>query len=188
MSDAHEKISTSEREENPRMQNAGAGTRRLFAIIIYPTRVSFVHYPIIISLLLVVHCSAVSGHNIRTWARIAPLRAATSVIVAQMRYRRFRFAICCASPLRFLLGSENATRCHARLARARVCVCVCVCVLCVHTIDALDVISHRPRNSSEIVISTKFPEVGYALKQRASMQVTRGGRFSTSLCRYYLFH
>jgi len=166
MSDAHEKISTSEREENPRMQNAGAGTRRLFAIIIYPTRVSFVHYPIIISLLLVVHCSAVSGHNIRTRARIAPLRAATSVIVAQMRYRRFRFAICRASPLRFLLGSENAARCHARLA----CVCMCVCVLCVHTIDALDVIGHRPRNSSEIVISTKFPEVGYALKQRASMQ------------------
>jgi len=110
---------------------SGAGTRGLFAIIIYPTRVSFVHrrYPIIISLLLVVHCSTVSGHSIRTRARIAALRAATSVIVAQMRYRRFRFAICRASPLRLLLGSENAAVPRARVPRT----CVyCVCIPSMH--------------------------------------------------------
>lgn len=47
--------------------------------------------------------------------------------------------------------------------------------------EALDVIGHRLRNGFEIVASTKFLEVGYALKQRTSMQVTRRDRFSRSL-------
>lgn len=51
----------------------------------------------------------------------------------------------------------------------------------------LNVIGHRPRNSFEIVASTKFLGVRHALKQCASMQVTWGGRFSRSLCQHYLF-
>lgn len=58
----------------------------------------------------------------------------------------------------------------------------------IHTIEVLKayIIGYRLHNSFEIVASAKFPGVGHALKQRASMQVTRGDRFSNLLCQHYL--
>lgn len=41
----------------------------------------------------------------------------------------------------------------------------------VYITKALEVIGYRLHNNFEIVASTKFPGVGHALKQRASMQV-----------------